>query len=291
MKTINDMPETIARYGPERNAVMFEEQRINGRRVLYNDAVLLEIAGKIAYITINRPRVLNCINMDVLDELNEIIDVIADNSSVTVIIIKGAGDRAFVSGADIRYVGSLDIFGAKKYVEYGQGILNKLERLKKVVIAAINGYALGGGCELALACDIRIATAKSKFALPEVCLGMIPGFAGTQRLPRLVGVGNAKMMMYTGKQITAEKAKEIGLVNEIVEEPELMNYCRELAEAIIENSQIAVGMAKTSINEGLQLDLMRGIEHEAAVFAVNFSSADRIEGTRAFMEKRKPNFI
>lgn len=257
---------------------------------MYNKTVLLEREGKIAYVTMNRPEVLNCINMDVLDELNEVIDAVAASDDIAVVIIKGAGDRAFVSGADIGYVGSLDVFGSKEYVEYGQTVLNKLESMRKAVIAAINGYALGGGCELCLACDIRIATKKSRFALPEVGLGMIPGFAGTQRLPRLVGTGNAKMMIYTGKQITAEKAKEIGLVNEVVEESELMEYCRQLAESITKNSTIAVGMAKAAINEGLPLDLIRGIQHEAAVFAVNFSSDDRIEGISAFMEKRKPNF-
>lgn len=258
---------------------------------MYNKTVLLEPEGKIAYMTMNRPEVLNCINMDVLDELNEVIDDIAAKDELSVVILRGAGDRAFVSGADIGYVGSLDVFGSKRYVEYGQSIFNKLEAMRKAVIAAIDGYALGGGCELALACDIRIATKKSRFALPEVGLGMIPGFAGTQRLPRLVGAGNAKMMMYTGKQINAEKAKEIGLVNEVVENgAELMKYCRELADSITKNSAVAVGMAKTAINEGLSLDLIRGIEHEAAIFAVNFSSEDRIEGIRVFMEKRKPNF-
>lgn len=257
---------------------------------MYNNTVLLEIEGKIAWITMNRPKVLNCINMDVLDELNEVIDAVAADGGVAVVIIKGAGDRAFVSGADIGYVGSLDVFGSKQYVEYGQRVFRKLEQMRKVVIAAINGYALGGGCELALACDIRIATAKSKFALPEVGLGMIPGFAGTQRLPRLVGAAHAKMMIYTGEQITADRAREIGLVSEVVEESALMSYCRELAESILKNSPVAVGMAKTSINEGLPLDPIRGMEHEAAVFAVNFASADRVEGIRAFMEKRKPNF-
>lgn len=257
---------------------------------MYNKTVLLEIEGKIAYVTMNRPKVLNCINMDVLDELREVIDVVSADSGVMVVILKGAGDRAFVSGADIGYVGSLDVFGSKQYVEYGQRVFSKLESMRKVVIAAINGYALGGGCELALACDLRIATAKSRFALPEVGLGMIPGFAGTQRLPRLVGAAHAKMMIYTGKQITAEKAKEIGLVNEVVGESELMGYCKELADSILKNSPVAVGMAKTSINEGLPLDPLRGMEHEAAVFAVNFSSADRVEGILAFMEKRKPNF-
>ncbi|SMC49176.1 enoyl-CoA hydratase/isomerase family protein [Papillibacter cinnamivorans] len=258
---------------------------------MYNKTVLLEYEGKIAYVTMNRPEVLNCINLDVLDELNEVIDDLTAKDDVSAVILKGAGSRAFVSGADIGYLSSLDVFGSKGYVEYGQRVFNRLEAMRKAVIAAIDGYALGGGCELALACDIRIATKKSRFALPEVGLGMIPGFAGTQRLPRLVGAGNAKMMVYTGKQITAGKAKEIGLVNEVVEDgAELTEYCRELAGSIAKNSLIAVSMAKTAINEGLSLDLLRGIEHEAAIFAVNFSSGDREEGIRAFLEKRKPNF-
>lgn len=252
--------------------------------------VLLETEGKIAYITINRPKVLNAINYDVLNGLNEAIDEVEGNSDVSVVIIKGAGDRAFVAGADISILNTFDAISMKKYTDTGQSLFNRIEALGKVVIASINGFAFGGGCELALACDIRIASTKSKFALPEVTLGVIPGFGGTQRLPRLVGIGVAKEMMFTGKPINAQKAKEIGLVNEVVEEEKLAVYCKELAETIAANSAVAISFCKASINEGMQMELHKAIAHESIQSAVNFTSPDRVEGINAFMEKRKPVF-
>lgn len=252
--------------------------------------VLFEKEGKIAYLTINRPKVLNAINYDVLDELNEAIEKIEQDKDISVIIIKGAGSKAFVAGADIGILNDFDAFSAKKYVETGQNLFNKIEAMGKVVIAAINGFALGGGCELALACDIRIASDKSKFGLPEVGLGVIPGFAGTQRLPRLVGVAHAKEMMFTGRTIDAQRAKDIGLVNHIVEEDKLMDFCKELAETIAAKSSVAISFCKASINEGMQMELKRAIAHEAALFSVCFTSPDRVEGINAFMEKRKAVF-
>lgn len=252
--------------------------------------VLLETEGRIAYITINRPKVLNAINYDVLSQLNETIDEVEANDNISVIIIKGAGDRAFVAGADISILNTFDAFTSKEYCETGQKIFNRIEALRKPVIASINGYAFGGGCELAMACDIRIASQKSKFALPEVTLGVIPGFGGTQRLPRLVGTAVAKEMMYTGKPINAQRAKEVGLVNEVVEEEQLADYCKQLAETIAANSATAISFCKASTNEGMQMELHKAIAQEAVQFAVNFTSPDRVEGINAFLEKRKPNF-
>lgn len=252
--------------------------------------VLLAIEERIAYITINRPSVLNAMNYDVLNKLDEVIDEIAKNDDVSVVIIKGAGSKAFVAGADIGILNTFDAFSSKAYCEAGQNLYNKIEALGKAVIASINGFAFGGGCELAMACDIRIASGKSKFALPEVKLGVIPGFGGTQRLPRLVGVGNAKQMMFTGTPIDAQRAKEIGLVNEVVEEEKLEDYCKQLAETIAANSAVAIRFCKAATNEGMQMELHKAIAQEAVQFAVNFTSPDRVEGINAFMEKRKPQF-
>lgn len=254
------------------------------------DVVLLETKGKIATITINRPSVLNAINYDVLDGLAEAIEQMEKNNDISVVIIKGGGNKAFVAGADISILNSFDAFSSKAYCETGQNLFNKIEALGKAVIACINGFALGGGCELAMACDIRIASEKSKFALPEVTLGVIPGFGGTQKLPRLVGVGHAKQMMFTGKPINAQRAKEIGLVNEVVEEEKLEDYCQQLAETIAANSSVAIRFCKASTNEGMQMELHKAIAQEAVQFAVNFTSPDRVEGINAFMEKRRPQF-
>lgn len=252
--------------------------------------VLLETEGKIAYITINRPKVLNAINYNVLGELDKAIDEVAKKDDISVVIIKGAGNKAFVAGADIGELGTFDAFSSKTYCETGQGIYNKIEALGKAVIASINGFAFGGGCELAMACDIRIASEKSKFALPEVKLGVIPGFGGTQRLPRLVGMGNAKQMMFTGDPINSQRAKEIGLVNEVVEEEKLEERCKQLAETIAANSAVAISFCKAATNEGMQMELHKAIAQEAVQFAVNFTSPDRVEGISAFVEKRKPDF-
>ncbi len=212
------------------------------------------------------------------------------NDDVAVVVIKGAGDRAFVAGADIAELATFDAFSAKAYCERGQEILNRIEALSKPVIAQINGFALGGGCELAMACDIRVASEVSKFALPEVTLGVIPGFGGTQRLPRLVGAGIAKQMVYTGKTIDAQRAYQIGLVNEVLPVEELEAGVQKLAQTIARNSAVAIRFAKAAINEGLEMELHRAIAQEATQFAVNFTSADRVEGIAAFLEKRRPTF-
>lgn len=254
------------------------------------DVVLLDVNEGIATITINRPEVLNAINYDVLNGLSNAIDQVAADAAVKVVLIKGAGDRAFVAGADISILNDFDAFSGKQYCETGQALFARIEALPKPVIACVNGYAFGGGCELALACDLRIASAKAKLALPEVTLGVIPGFGGTQRLPRLVGTGHAKQLIFTGKPVTAEQALTIGLVNEVVAPEELDARCLELATTITQNSAVAISFAKAAINEGMQMELHRAIAAEAVQFAVNFTSPDRVEGITAFLEKRKPSF-
>jgi len=252
--------------------------------------VLYEQNGNVAYVTINRPEALNALNGRVLKSLNSVLDLIKESDEISTVIIKGAGNKAFVAGADIKEMSDMSCMEARDFSKLGQEVFNKIENLPKAVIAAVNGFALGGGCELAMACDIRIATKKSKFALPELGLGVIPGFAGTQRLPRLVGKGIAKEMMFTSKQVTAEEAYRIGLVNEVVEEENLLNYCNEMAKTIGTKSKAAIGICKSSVNEGMELDIDKAMLHEADLFGLCFSTEDQREGMGAFIEKRKPNF-
>ena len=252
--------------------------------------VLYEQNGNVAYVTINRPEALNALNGRVLKSLNSVLDLIKESDEISTVIIKGTGNKAFVAGADIKEMSDMSCMEARDFSKLGQEVFNKIENLPKAVIAAVNGFALGGGCELAMACDIRIATKKSKFALPELGLGVIPGFAGTQRLPRLVGKGIAKEMMFTSKQVTAEEAYRIGLVNEVVEEENLLNYCNEMAKTIGTKSKAAIGICKSSVNEGMELDIDKAMLHEADLFGLCFSTEDQREGMGAFIEKRKPNF-
>ena len=251
---------------------------------------LSEYPGMIQ-LTINRPNVLNALNKQVILELNQAIDEISADSESAVVIIRGAGERAFVAGADIKELEGMSVEDAYALARRGQSLYNKIETMDKIVIAAINGYAFGGGCELAMACDIRIATANSKFGLPEISLGTVPGYGGTQRLPRLVGAGRAKEMIFTAKPIDAARAYEIGLINMVVPGvDELLPSCIKLAQTMLKNSMSAAITAKRCINEGLQMELHKGIEHEAALFSTTYASYDTTEGISAFLEKRPPKF-
>jgi len=252
--------------------------------------VLYEQNGNVAYVTINRPEALNALNGRVLKSLNSVLDLIRESDEIRTVIIKGAGNKAFVAGADIKEMSDMNCMEARAFSRLGQEVFNKIEKLPKAVIAAVNGFALGGGCELAMACDIRIATKKSKFALPELGLGVIPGFAGTQRLPRLVGKGIAKEIMFTSKQVTADEAYRIGLVNEVVEEEKLQDFCNEIAKTIGTKSKVAIGICKSSVNEGMELDIDKAMLHEADLFGLCFSTEDQREGMGAFIDKRKANF-
>ena len=205
---------------------------------------------------------LNALNRDVLAELDQLITVLENDSDINVVIITGSGERAFVAGADVGDLAVLDGKGAIEFNSYGSIIFRKLEKMEKPVIAAVNGYALGGGLELALACDIRIASENASFSNPETGLGSIPGFGATQRLPRLIGTGYAKEIIYSGIRINAQEAYRIGLVNHVVPLPELIPACEELANKILKVSPIAVSYAKKSINEGMQVDLDTGLEIE-----------------------------
>lgn len=252
--------------------------------------LLYENQDGIAVITMNRPKALNALNQETLDELNQLADMLAKDSSVQVVILTGSGDKAFLAGADIAQMQSMSAIEGRNFGKLGQAVFNKLENLPQPVIAAVNGFALGGGCELAMACDIRIASEKAKFGQPEVTLGITPGFAGTQRLPRLVGKGRAKQLLYTGDVIDAMEAYRIGLVNVVVPAEELMTAAKAMAQKIQSRAAVAVQLCKAAVNEGLDTDLETGTAYEAEVFGLCFATADQKEGMAAFVEKRKAQF-
>ncbi len=251
-----------------------------------------EVAGTVK-LTINRPKALNALNQTVLKELKAAVAQIEADDRIKIVIITGAGEKSFVAGADISELKGLinNAPAAYALARNGQTIYQMIEESSKVYIAAVNGFALGGGCELSMSCDMRIAIAKAKFGVPEVSLGTVPGYGGTQRLPRLVGEGRAKEIAFTAKHIPAQRAYEIGLVNQVVETyEELMPAALELAKSILKNSIFAVGIAKKCIHEGLQMDVVTGIQHEASLFCQTYNYKDTEEGIGAFLEKRKPHF-
>ncbi|SFQ95288.1 enoyl-CoA hydratase-related protein [Desulfoscipio geothermicus] len=252
--------------------------------------IIIEKEDNIAIITINRPKVLNALNYETVMELGNAISQLENENGIKVIILTGAGEKSFVAGADIAYMQNLTPLEAKKFARYGQSVLSKIENFPKPVIAAINGYALGGGCELAMACDIRIASSNAKFGQPEVNLGLIAGFGGTQRLTRLVNPGLAKEILLTANVYDAEAACKFGLVNHVVEPGELMNYCKKMASVIASRGPIAVQLTKEAINDGLEMDLEKALAHEADLFAIVFATKDKEEGISAFLSKRKPEF-
>jgi len=253
------------------------------------ERIVFKKIDRIGILSINRPKELNALNTATLDELEKAIDMVISDDDVYVLIITGEG-RAFVAGADISEMKDMDVAAARQFSKKGINIFRKIELMEKPVIAAVNGYALGGGCELALCCDIRIASQKAKFGQPEVKLGIIPGFGGTQRLIRVVGVGKAKEMIFTGEMIDADEAYRIGLVNKVVPEDKLMDEAISMAKTIANNGQIAVRNAKTAINMGREADLETGQSIENSLFGVCFSSEDQKEGMAAFLEKRQPNY-
>ena len=248
--------------------------------------VLLEKEGNLAIITINRPKALNALNSDTLKDLNVVIEDLENDSNIYAVILTGAGEKSFVAGADIAEMRDLTEEQGREFGMLGNKVFRRLEKLDKPVIAAISGFALGGGCELSMACDIRIASERARFAQPESGLGITPGFGGTQRLPRIVGLGKAKEMIYTGAMVKADEALRIGLVNKVVPLENLMDEARAMANAIIVNAPVAVKLCKDSIDRGMQVDIDRAIEIEAEDFGKCFSTEDQKEGMTAFLEKR-----
>lgn len=253
--------------------------------------ILVEKDGHVAIVTLNRPKALNALNSETLEDLNKALDYLKEEKNIYSIILTGAGGKAFVAGADISEMKELNEEQGKEFGILGNKVFRKLENLNKPVIAAIPGFALGGGCELAMACDIRIASEKAKFGQPETGLGITPGFGGTQRLPRLVGEGKAKELIYTGAIIKADEALRIGLVNKVVEHDALMEEAMKMAKLISANAPIAITLCKDAINRGMQVDIDKAISIEAEDFGKCFNTEDQKEGMTAFLERREKNFI
>ena len=279
--------------------------------------IQLEPQGEIALLRINRPEALNAMNSDVISELSRTIDIVGADESIKVVIITGAGEKSFCAGADISYMVNIDPISAEKYASSAQSVLNKIERLNKPVIAAVNGYALGGGCELAMVCDIRIASSNAKLGQPEVTIGIPPGWGGTQRLMRLVGHAKAKELVFTGRMVSADEALQLGLVNSVIslnsddnlppEAPKdnkekekerniqiakllntkLLNECVNLAKQIAKNSSNAVKVSKMLINRGMDADLDTGLRLEIYGWSLCFAHEDRQKMMSEFLNKSK----
>ncbi|HEY3316372.1 MAG TPA: enoyl-CoA hydratase-related protein [Bacillota bacterium] len=252
--------------------------------------VRLEREGAVAVLTIDRPQALNALNRKVLEEILAGVKEFGDDPEARVLIITGGGEKAFVAGADIAGMKDFSVREGRDFSRFGQAVTAAIENLPKPVIAAINGYALGGGCELAMACDIRIASEKAKIGQPEVNLGILPGFGGTQRLARLVGRGKAKELIFSAVALDAAAAEKIGLVDAVVPPEKLMERANEVATLIASKAPVAIGLAKEAINRGLDLDLADGLAYEAELFAQCFATDDQREGMGAFLAKRKPEF-
>ncbi|NIM98733.1 MAG: crotonase [candidate division Zixibacteria bacterium] len=251
--------------------------------------IIVETKDKVGIVKMNRPDAMNALNTETLQELDRAITHLGESDEAKVIVITGEG-KAFVAGADIAEMKDMSADQAREFSLKGQKVFNLIAKTEKPVIAAVNGFALGGGCELALACDVRIASERAKLGQPEVNLGVIPGFAGTQRLSRLVGVAKAKELIFTGDMIDAQTAQSIGLVNQVVPADQLMNYCLDMAKKIASKGPLAVKLAKRVINEGIEARLEEASAYEARDFGECFRSGEAKEGMSAFLEKRKPNW-
>ncbi len=246
--------------------------------------------GAIAYVTLNRPKVLNALNQKTWQELRKVFEDARDDAAVRGVILTGAGDKAFIAGADISELAHVTAVEAEKSSTFGQAVLDLIEDLGKPVIAAVNGFALGGGCETAMACTIRVAVENAKFGQPEVKLGVIPGGGGTQRLPRLVGKGRALQLILSGEMISAQEAYRIGLVNEVVPTADLITRAETILKQIFSNAPLAVKYSLEAVNKGLESSQAEGLSLEASLFGICAGTEDKKEGTTAFLEKRKPQF-
>ena len=301
----------------ETNKILLKRNAAYSHNMSTMKYIQLEPQGDIAILRINRPEALNAMNVDVISELSKMLDILAADDSIKAVVITGAGERSFCAGADISYMVNIDPMQAERYATSAQDVINRIDRLEKPVIAAVNGFALGGGCELAMACDIRIASSNAKMGQPEVTIGIPPGWGGTQRLTRLVGPAKAKELIFTGKMITADEAYPIGLVNKVIslgsddklppEAPKgdavkekeraseiakilnkkLMDECIALAKEIAKNSFVAVKVSKKLINRGMDTDLETGLRLEIYGWALCFAHEDRQKMMSAFLNKSK----
>ncbi len=252
--------------------------------------IIFQIEEQIATITFNRPEVLNALNEASLKEFSHAIDKVAGDEDIRVLILTGAGDKSFVAGADITEFLKFNALKAKIFSEMVHGIVNKLQELPIPVIGAVNGFALGGGCEVVIACDFIYASENAMFGLPEIILGIIPGWGGTQRLPRLIGKNRAKEMIFTGKMIPAAEAQTMGLVNKVCAQDQLMDEVLNVAKIIVLKGKVSVRAAKQAINTGMDVDLKTGCRIETDAFAICLASSDAKEGIQAFLEKRAADF-
>lgn len=250
----------------------------------------LDLRGRIRWITIDRPKKLNALNISTIGEIDRAMIEAADDPEVWAVCLTGAGDRSFVAGADIEELNTLDAVEAKAFAVRGQAVFARIEKMKKPVVAAINGFALGGGCELAMACHFRVATTAAIFGQPEVKLGLIPGYGGTQRLPRLVGRGRALEILLSGRNVEVDEAERIGLVNKICAPDELENTVADFVKPILRNGPLAVALCIEAVDRGLGLTLSDGCDIEATLFGLGASCPEMTEGTAAFLEKRRANF-
>ena len=249
--------------------------------------LLMEVENEIAVVTINRPKSLNALNSETLAELNTCLAEIEGRTDIKVVILTGSGSKSFVAGADISEMVNATPAEGRAMGLLAREAFGRLENMPQVTIAAVNGFALGGGCEISMACDIRVAAENAKFAQPECGLGILPGLGGTQRLARLVGKGRAKEIIFTCDMIDAQDAYRIGLANHVVPQEELLDYCKAMAGRIMKNAPYAVSLAKQVINSGADMDLDNGLKLEANIFGLSFSTEDKMEGMTAFLEKRK----
>lgn len=252
--------------------------------------ILFEIKNHTGLVTINRPDKLNALNNQTVEEIESVINSIKSNPEIFTVVITGSGEKAFVAGADIAELNKLDVISAKEFSEKGNKVFRSIETLDKPFIAAVNGFALGGGCELALACHIRIASENAKFGQPEVNLGIIPGYGGTQRLARIINSARALEMILTGDMITSDEALRIGLVNKVYPQADLLSKTLELADKIASKGQQAIRFALKAVNATDNMSLSEGLSYEASLFALTCGTEDFKEGTSAFLQKRKPDF-
>ena len=252
--------------------------------------VLYEKKDSIAYVTLNRPKVLNALNKKTWADLRTAFEAARDDAAVQGVILTGAGDKAFIAGADISELANVSAVEAEESSTFGQEVLNLVENLGKPVIAAINGFALGGGCETAMACTIRVASEHAKFGQPEVKLGLIPGGGGTQRMPRLVGKGRALQIILSGEIISAQEAYRIGLVNEVVPAADVITRAEAILKQIFSNAPVAVKYSLEAVNKGLETSVAEGLSLEASLFGLCAGTEDKREGTQAFLQKRAPQF-